>query len=131
MPKVCVQTCLSCASRRACVCRPVSTCASVHGVSCVDVCVCVCVCVPAARGSAPPRAAWGPKTEGKGKVVQAREILNNFKEKKNQSKPEKSILLLQLSQGKKYFPAGAKLSAGLRSEPQELCWERGRQLPVL
>ena len=43
---------------------------------------CVRVCVPAARGSAPPRAAWGPKTEGKGKVVQAREILKNFKEKK-------------------------------------------------
>lgn len=44
MPKVCVQTCLSCASRRACACRSVSTCASVHGASCVDVCACVCVC---------------------------------------------------------------------------------------
>lgn len=64
MPKVCVQTCLSCASRRACACRPVSTCASVHGASCVDVCVCVC---PLPGAQLPPELRGGRKLREKGK----------------------------------------------------------------
>lgn len=38
-------------------------------------------------------------------------------QRKIKSKLEKSRLLLKLSRGKKYFPAGAKLSPGLCSEP--------------
>lgn len=118
MPKVCVQTCLSCASRRACACRPVSTCASVHGASCVDVCACVCVCVPAARGSAPPRAAWGLKTEGKGKVVQAREILKKFKEKKIKANQRKVYFYCSFPRERNTFQLVPSSAPGCAQSPR-------------
>lgn len=87
-----MQTCPGCASVRACVCWSVSTCASVHGASCMDVCAC---CGPGAE-----LPAWGPETEGKGKVVQAREIQKNFKEKKQSKQTREKYTFIAAFPGK-------------------------------